>query len=949
MSVQRVLLVGSCSLVVAAAAWAGTSPVAVSPGDPANVVLVESRCPTFNWGEVEGTQSYELVVYRIGEQGKESAPVLQQTIAGAALGWTPPLERCLERGGKYAWTVRAVGVQEASRWSQPSLFQVAAGPSQAEFEEALAIVRAYLADQGGPDARGDSAARIVSPSEANEPSEIASAKGPERLAPAGTQLSVDGNVDAVSFTGDGSALTSVGADTLDGLDSISFLRSDAADSFTSGTLTTGLGTTLDVNGSLDASGATALSLPASGITGAGPGSGFDADTIDTLDSTAFMPVATDKWVNEAGDTMTGDLDMGGNDINELGVMNRGGMLFLHDNGHNITARGRDALANNTTGHTNTATGAYALRDNTSGNSNTATGAKALYSNLTGQANTATGAEALRDNADGFKNTAIGRKALLSNSSGSRNVAVGGDALRANTLGNYNVAVGAYALRDNTEGGSNIAVGPAALETNTTGYLNTAMGDGALRANTLGYENAAFGNYALNSNTTGSRNVAVGPKAMYSNTTGHDNTAIGNRGLYHNLSGSHNTAVGDRAATHATGSHNVSLGFGAGSDVTGNNNIMISNAGYGGDSETIRIGAQGTQTTAYLAGIYGSPLAGSAVVVTSSGQLGVASGATGNADTLDGLDSAQFLRSDTSNTFTSGTLTFSPLTGLDIDGGLDVSGASVQLPTGGTISGAGSGSGLDADTVDGLDSTDFLRSNTASTLTAALTVTTGGSLSTTGGGTIAASTASALSINGLNCATGTWPAGVDAAGNVESCTADDDQPDSDAEVPDSITIAGGSVSNSAVTVVGSLTPTPTTEGRLEWDTDDDRLAVGDGSASVEFYPGAGRYALSVKLQDISIAGSAWVAVPEAGTVTAIYSVIDGGIATSDATLTPRIGGTPITDGAITVTSTGSVAGDVDSSNPTAANSVSAGDAIEIATDGASTGSVAATLTLLVTRS
>ena len=62
-----------------------------------------------------------------------------------------------------------------------------------------------------------------------------------------------------------------------------------------------------------------------GITGAGAGSGLDADTLDTLDSTAFMPAGTDLWVNETGDTMTGtlttvDVELGGN-------ITKGGQLF----------------------------------------------------------------------------------------------------------------------------------------------------------------------------------------------------------------------------------------------------------------------------------------------------------------------------------------------------------------------------------------------------------------------------------------------------------------------------------------------------------------------------------------------------------------------------------------------------------------------------------------------
>ena len=49
-------------------------------------------------------------------------------------------------------------------------------------------------------------------------------------------ISVTGTVTATSFSGDGSSLTSVDAATLDGVDSTSFLRSDAFDTKTSGNL-----------------------------------------------------------------------------------------------------------------------------------------------------------------------------------------------------------------------------------------------------------------------------------------------------------------------------------------------------------------------------------------------------------------------------------------------------------------------------------------------------------------------------------------------------------------------------------------------------------------------------------------------------------------------------------------------------------------------------------------
>lgn len=94
-------------------------------------------------------------------------------------------------------------------------------------------------------------------------------------------------------------------------------------------------------------------------------------------------------------------------------------------------------------------------------------------------------------------------------------------------------------------------------------------------------------------------------------------------------------------------------------------------------------------------------------------------------------------------------------------------------------------------------------------------------------------------------------------------------------------------------------------------------------------------LNVKITDLSTAGSVFVVAPWAGTVTAIYSAIKNAITVADATITAKIGGVAITGGSITVTQSGSAAGDVDSATPTALNTVTAGQAIEIATDGGST--------------
>ena len=109
-----------------------------------------------------------------------------------------------------------------------------------------------------------------------------------------------------------------------------------------------------------------------------------------------------------------------------------------------------------------------------------------------------------------------------------------------------------------------------------------------------------------------------------------------------------------------------------------------------------------------------------------------------------------------------------------------------------------------------------------------------------------------------------------------------------------------------------------------------------------------YFLTAKITDISTAGSTFVAVPDGGRIIKIFSCIKNAITTADAALTFELGGTAITNGDITVTQSGSAAGDVDSSEPTAANSVEEGDAIEMITDGSSATACEAIITFVIRR-
>jgi hypothetical protein len=129
--------------------------------------------------------------------------------------------------------------------------------------------------------------------------------------------------------------------------------------------------------------------------------------------------------------------------------------------------------------------------------------------------------------------------------------------------------------------------------------------------------------ALRNATTANNNTATGSGALLNDTTGENNTATGLNALFRNTTGTNNTATGAGALfNNATGSGNIALGVNAGVNVTtGDRNIDIGNAGVSGDAETIRIGVQGTQTRTFVAGISGSPITGTSVVVNINGRLG----------------------------------------------------------------------------------------------------------------------------------------------------------------------------------------------------------------------------------------------------------------------------------------------------------------------------------------
>lgn len=180
-------------------------------------------------------------------------------------------------------------------------------------------------------------------------------------------------------------------------------------------------------------------------------------------------------------------------------------------------------------------------------------------------------------------------------------------------GKESVGAGDRVLEKNTSGERNVAVGYEALAENEAGSNNTAVGWDSCLHSKSSSENTCIGWDAGIHNKTGEQNVSEGQSALFANTTGSHNVGIGAGALDEVLEGSSNTALGTNS--------------GSALKTTSSNNVDIANVGVAGDSGTIRIGTNSTQTRAFMSGIYETTIQQPAcgVVVNAAGQLGCKSG------------------------------------------------------------------------------------------------------------------------------------------------------------------------------------------------------------------------------------------------------------------------------------------------------------------------------------
>ncbi len=336
-----------------------------------------------------------------------------------------------------------------------------------------------------------------------------------------------------------------------------------------------------------------------------------------------------------------------------------GAFAANDFGSNNAAFGVAALQNNTFGTGNTAVGPDALNRNSGGFYNTAVGNRALYG-YTSDNNTAIGYDAGYEIfggqfANGSDNIFIGSKAgslLDIFTFHSANILIGHTGLASDTLTTRIGTQGTQtrAFMAGVRGATPALANPLPVGIDAAGQLGTVFsipgsyvsgpitavaGSGGTAIGTSagnvgvasGGLNSAFGYQALTAATSGEWNSVFGYRAGGSNQTGNKNTAFGVGALEANTVGINNTALGTRSLWNTTGNNNIGVGYDAGTNATaGNDNIFIGNSGANGDTTTIRIGANGTQTRTFLSGVRGVTTVGAAipVLVDTVGQLGTIS-------------------------------------------------------------------------------------------------------------------------------------------------------------------------------------------------------------------------------------------------------------------------------------------------------------------------------------
>ena len=166
-SVGSIAIAGLAAWLGAEVAWCA-APATVSPGRTKEWAVVEGRCPSFSWTLPPEASAVELAVFGLSATADptlshlaEAELVLFERLPGATSSWTPSLDRCLQPGERYAWSVRSVqenaggDASDSTGWSPPRFLEVSRGPSFQEVDAAIEVLLRHRETEYGESQSSD--------------------------------------------------------------------------------------------------------------------------------------------------------------------------------------------------------------------------------------------------------------------------------------------------------------------------------------------------------------------------------------------------------------------------------------------------------------------------------------------------------------------------------------------------------------------------------------------------------------------------------------------------------------------------------------------------------------------------------------------------------------------------------------------------------------------------
>ena len=233
--------------------------------------------------------------------------------------------------------------------------------------------------------------------------------------------------------------------------------------------------------------------------------------------------------------------------------------------------------------------------------------------------------------DSLFNTIVGENAGNGTLTGTENSGFGNNVLLSLTSGVFNSAFGSRCMQNMQNGISNTAMGLACLFANISGQDNAGFGDQCL-TNNLSNFNTSMGSKSMNGTGSGGGqlNSCFGYASGNKFSTTSNSTFVGALSGGNISGGTLNDGFGYNTLFQLlTGSYNICLGAGSGDLLTSNesSNLYLNNSGVAGESNTIRIGRQGSgnqqQNRTFISGVAGVSVSNNEMVTidTTTGQLG----------------------------------------------------------------------------------------------------------------------------------------------------------------------------------------------------------------------------------------------------------------------------------------------------------------------------------------